>query len=168
MFETERLKFKVLDSKYKEDLERLFCENHLVMKSTLKGRVFTQEEFKTLINNHFINSKHDKVGLWCLTSHKDNKLIGVSGLLKCDYVNRVAYEFGFILNDKHWGKGLATEIGQFWLNMAKKDMHLTELLAMVSPDNKASRNVLEKLNMTCVDEVMTKERGSRLIYKKDL
>ena len=108
MFKTDRLRFKILHSKYEKDLEKLLCKNHLVMKTTLKGRVFTKEEFKKLIKEDFIKSKNDKIGFWCLTSTSEDEIIGISGLLKCDYLNNYNYEFGFILNENNWGKGLAT------------------------------------------------------------
>jgi len=165
MFQTDRLKLKILNSKYAKDLEELFCKNHLVMKTTLKGRVFTAEEFKKILKEDFIQSKNNKVGFWCLTSIEEDKLIGISGLLKCNYLNKDNYEFGFILNEDNWGSGFATELGKFWLKYAKEEMNLTELLATVSPENNPSKKVLEKLKMECIDEIITKERGRRLIFR---
>lgn len=168
MLETERLKFNTLQPKYKKDLEKLFCENHLVMGTTLKGRVFTKKEFEKSLKEDFILSKKDKVGFWCLTSNLEDKIIGISGLLKCDFLSKESYEFGFILDENNWGKGLATEIGKFWLTYAKNELNLTELIAVVSPGNIASRKVLEKLEMEYVDEFMSKERGKRLLLRKSL
>ncbi|WP_299781499.1 GNAT family protein [uncultured Formosa sp.] len=168
MFKTARLKFKILNSKDEKDLEQLFCKNHVVMSTVLKERVFTKEEFKKLLKEDFMQNKADTIGFLCLTSRLDDKIIGVSGLLKCCYLNTDNYEFGFILDENNWGKGLATEIGQFWLEYAKNIMNLTELIATVSPENKASRRVLEKLNMEYVSEFKSKERGARLIFRKYL
>jgi RimJ/RimL family protein N-acetyltransferase len=168
MLKTDRVKFKVLNSKYENDLEKLFCENHSVMKTTLKGRVFSKAEFKKSLKEDFIISKNDKVGFWCLTSSHEDKVIGISGILKSNYLNKESYEFGFILNENNWGKGLATEIGEFWLEYAKREMNLTELIATVSPENIASRKVLEKLGMEYVDKYVSQERGNRLILRKKI
>ena len=168
MLETDRLKFKILNSKYEKDLEKLFCKNQKVMKTVFKGRVFTNDEFKKLLSEDFIKSKNEKVGLWCITSNLNDKLIGITGLLKFNYLNKDNYEFGFILNENNWGKGFATEIGNFWLEYAKNEMNLFELIATVSPKNIASRKVLEKLNMKCVDEFISEERGTRLIFRKNI
>jgi ribosomal-protein-alanine N-acetyltransferase len=138
------------------------------MNTTLKGRVFTIQEFKETLKNDFIQFEHHHVGFWCLTSKTDNKIVGISGLLKCNYLNNDSYEFGFILNEYYWGKGLATEIGKFWLEYAKKEMDLSELIATVSPDNKASRHVLDKLNMEHIGYSSSKERGLRLVLRKAL
>lgn len=166
MLKTKRIKFEPLNSKYLKDLEKLFCENSLVMKSTFKGRVFTKNEFDELIKNDFINSEEDKFGFWCLISISDSKIIGVSGLHKFNYLNKEKYEFGFILNENYWGKGLATEIGNFWFEYAKNRIGLTELVATVSPKNLASRKVLEKLKMEILGKYTSKERGERLILRK--
>lgn len=168
MIQTDRLKFKILNSKYEKDLEKLFCKNNTVMKTTLKGRVFTKKEFNKTLKEDFIRSKNNQIGFWCLTSTIQDKIIGVSGILKCNYLNNESYEFGFILNEENWGKGLATEIGKFWLKYAKQEMNLTELVATVSPKNAASKKVLEKLKMKCVGKYNSKERGDRLIYRISL
>lgn len=165
MFETERIKFNLLSPKYLKDLEQLFCENHLVMKTVLKGRVFKKDEFNKLLKTDFIISKNDKIGFWCLTSKLNDKIIGISGLLKCNYLDNESYEYGFILNENNWGKGLATEIGKFWLEYAKNKMGLTELVATVNPKNIGSRKVLEKLNMEFAGKFTSKERGDRLVLK---
>lgn len=166
MLETERLKFKILNSKYEKDLEKLFCENHFVMKTVLKGRVFTKDEFKKTLREDFIKSETDKVGFWCITSCSDDKVIGITGLLKCNYLNKDTYEFGCILVENNWGKGFAKEIGKFWFDYAKNEMNLNELIATVSPENSASLKVLEKLNMEYVDEFTSQERGHRFVFRK--
>jgi len=168
MLETKRLKFEPLHSRYIKELKELFCGNSLVMKSTLKGRVFTKLEFQELIEKNFINLKNDKFGFRCLISKPENKLIGVSGLHKLKYQNKEYCEFGFILNHNYWGNGLATEIGDFWFDYAKNNMGLTELIATVSPTNMASRKVLEKLKMEYLGEFESTERGHRLVLIKRL
>lgn len=168
MLETERLRFRIFDSKYETELEELFCSNDLVMKTTLKGRVFTREEFKKVLKEDFIRSENDKTGFWCLTSKSEDKLIGISGLLKRNDLNEIYYEFGFILKENYWGKGLATEIGAFWIKYGKEKLHLAKLVATVSPENIASKKVLEKLNMKCVDRFMSRERGERLLFRIEL
>lgn len=168
MLETTRIRFVPLNTIYIKDLKILFCKNNLVMKSTFKGRVFTLEEFEELIKKDFIKSEEDKFGFWCVKSKFDNKIIGVSGLHKFNYLDKDYYEFGFILNENYWGKGLATEIGNFWFKYAKYELNLTELIATVSPLNIASRSVLEKLKMDPFGKYKSQERGDRLILRKYL
>ena len=166
--ETVRVKFEVVNESLIEALSELFCENEIVMEKTLKGRVFTDDEFAKLLDEEFCKSKSDISGFRCIISKLTDTVIGISGLLECDYLNTKGFEFGFILNNNQWGKGLATEIGQFWLEYAKAELGLTELLATVSPENLASKRVLEKLNMECIAKVNEPDRGERLIMRKKL
>ena len=120
------------------------------------------------MDNEFIKTKKDTFGFWCVISKTNNKLIGVSGLHKFNQLENENCEFGFILNQNFWGKGLATEIGNFWFDYAKTKMGLTELIATVSPTNVASRRVLEKLKMEQWKEYKSQERGTRLVLRKSL
>ncbi len=168
MLSTKRIKLEPLQAEHKEALQNLFCENHLVMQSTLKGRVFTTTEFEAFIQNEFVTSHNDKLGFRCLISKTDNQFIGVSGLHPFQYLNQATHEFGFILHQDYWGKGLATEIGDFWLKYAKSELHLNQIMATVSPNNLASKRVLEKLGMLAIHEYHSTERGLRLIFAKQL
>lgn len=166
MLETERLLFKPYSKSYFSDVERLFCKNERVMKSTLKGSVFTPEELNELIKNEFITSEEEHEGFLCLFLKDTHQFVGVSGLLSCHYLEEENYEFGFILYEKYWGKGLATEIGHFWIKFAKENLRCKQIVATVSPTNSASRKVMEKLSMELITQIQTKERGERLVFKR--
>lgn len=166
--ETDRVKFEIIKENYIQDLRELFCQNEAVMKTTLKGRVFTEGEVSKLLDEEFCKSEDDIFGFRCIILKSTHDMIGVTGLLSCEYLNTKGFEFGFILNHNEWGKGLATEIGQFWLDYAKTELNLTELFATVSPENLASKRVLEKLNMNCIAKVNDSTRGERLIMNKKL
>lgn len=168
MLQSQRIQFTPLSAIYKKPLEDLFCKNPLVMQNTLKGRVLTANELQKIIDEDFITATNETVGFWCLINKEDSAFIGISGLLKCNYLGKESYEFGFILNDNFWGKGIATEIGKFWINYAKNKLKLDEILATASPENHASRRVLEKLDLQMVRQFTSKERGARLLFSKKL
>jgi ribosomal-protein-alanine N-acetyltransferase len=165
MLQTDRLQFIPYNTTYRVALEKLCCKNQLVMKSTLKGRVFTKSEFETLIKEEFIQSEKDSYGFWCVISKADDSLVGISGIHPCHYVAHDSYEFGFILHNEYWGKGFATEIGNFWLQHAQNHLKLPELVATVHPSNAASRKVLEKLELDFVTTFTAPERGDRLLFR---
>ena len=76
MLQTERLQFKPYLPEYRLALEKLCCENELVMKSTLKGRTFTRVEFESLINEEFIRTTKDAFG-FCVLRIKQTDLLWV-------------------------------------------------------------------------------------------
>jgi len=168
MLKTENIRFEPLQTKYLKALEKLFCENTMVMRSTLKGRIFTKREFEVLLQKEFIHSKDDHFGFRCVVSRSDGILMGVSGLHEFNYLGKTYHEFGCILDQEYWGKGFATEIGNFWFAYAKKQLGLSALVATVSPSNKASKRVLEKLEMTPLGKLNSKERGPKLVVIKQI
>ena len=168
MLKTENIRFEPLQTRYLKALEKLFCENTTVMQSTLKGRVFTKKEFEVLLQKEFIHCKDDHLGFRCVVSRSDGKLMGVSGLHEYNYLGKTYHEFGCILDQEYWGKGFATEIGNFWFAYAKEQLGLSALVATVSPSNNASKRVLEKLEMTPLGKLNSKERGLKLIVIKQI
>ncbi|WP_158974956.1 GNAT family N-acetyltransferase [Cellulophaga sp. L1A9] len=168
MLQTDRLQFKPFHSNYEAALENLCCENELVMKTTLKSRVFTKAEFKALVKDEFIHSEKDSFGFWCVISREDGSLMGISGIHPCHYLERDSHEFGFILHHDYWGQGFATEIGNFWLQHARNQLKLPQLVATVHPNNTASKKVLQKLGLNLITTFTAPERGARCLFCKVL
>ncbi|WP_379953095.1 GNAT family N-acetyltransferase [Dokdonia sp. R78006] len=168
MLETIRLRFEPISPKHLEDAADMFCTNNRVMASTLKGSVFTRSEFDSLLHTDFINEQEPVFGFWCVILKESNRFIGVSGIHKINYQDKEYCEFGFILNDRHWGQGFATEIGHHWISYAAETLQLDNIIATVSPHNLASRRVLEKLDMKYMDQVTSVDRGERIILGKNL
>lgn len=55
-------------------------------------------------------------------------------------------EIYITLKSKYWGQGYATEALEILLKYIFNDMNLNEIVAVVKPDNIASRRVIEKLD----------------------
>ncbi len=165
MLETERLILAPLKYTYVDPLFQLCCKNKKAMEKTMYNRCLTLKEFIGFLDK-FIISRDDKFGFWVFLLKKNNTVIGFGGLLKCRYLNIEDYEIGFILDDKYWCKGFATEVGQFQINYAFHILNLHRVLATAHSDNLTSQNVLHKLGMIYNDTIKTKTRGTRLLYKK--
>ena len=56
-------------------------------------------------------------------------------------------EIGFALRPDHWGRGLATEAARFALAQARSRLGLRTLIGIATPENRASRRVLEKIGL---------------------
>jgi ribosomal-protein-alanine N-acetyltransferase len=57
------------------------------------------------------------------------------------------FEIGWMLHDRHRGRGLATEIGRAALDMAFTEFQLDHAVAFTEPENARSRAVMERLGM---------------------
>ncbi|MDN3595994.1 GNAT family N-acetyltransferase [Zunongwangia endophytica] len=166
--ETERLKIVSFKPELFVPLYQLFCENQTVMQSAFKGRVLSQKEFLDVLANDFILDENAQIGFVCILDKTTGNFIGFTGLIPCNFLgDEDDLEFGFVLHQNHWGKGFATEIGQFWIDFAENELQLDRILAAASPDNHASIKAIKKLGLTEVKEISTEDRGSRLVFSKE-
>ncbi|WBL25756.1 GNAT family N-acetyltransferase [Zunongwangia sp. HGR-M22] len=166
--ETNRLKIVSFQAELFMPLYQLFCENETVMKSAFKGRTLSKKEFLDVLSNNFILNDEDQIGFVCVLDKTTENFIGFTGLIPCNFLgDEDDLEFGFVLHQDYWGKGFATEIGQFWIDFTKNELQLNRILAAASPDNHASINAIKKLGLTEVKEISTENRGSRLVFSKE-
>jgi RimJ/RimL family protein N-acetyltransferase len=74
-------------------------------------------------------------------------IVGYSGVAWFDFEAQRRLEFGYRLVPEARGRGYATEAGRAVLTLAAASFR-GELLAMIDPMNRPSRNVAEKLGFT--------------------
>jgi [ribosomal protein S5]-alanine N-acetyltransferase len=75
-------------------------------------------------------------------------------------------ELGYTLERSAWGRGYATELGRALIEHAFTELGAPRVVALVEPENQASRRVLEKLGMTVREERMAYGRP-HLLYALD-
>ena len=85
----------------------LFCDNNKVMQWALHNRSLRLNEFENLLKKQFVLEEKAIYGFYCIQSISNQKIIGVTGLFKCNYIDKKDIEFGFILAEPAWGKGYA-------------------------------------------------------------
>jgi len=79
------------------------------------------------------------------------EIIGWAGLQYLPELNET--EVGFLLDRPFWGKGYATEAALASLRFGFDGYHLDHIIALVHPENIASRRVIEKCGMLYVDHL---------------
>jgi RimJ/RimL family protein N-acetyltransferase len=85
-------------------------------------------------------------GLWSFFI--GDELVARGGLMPADIDGEPGVEVAWGVHPDHWGKGLATELGAASLEVAWRDLRLSEVVAFTLPHNGPSRRVMEKLGMT--------------------
>jgi RimJ/RimL family protein N-acetyltransferase len=111
------------------------------------GRGLTREETETYLDRQLNHWADHGFGVWAAERKDDRRLIGYLGLALPTWLPKVmpAVEVGWRLHPDHWGRGLATEGGRASLRYGFDVLHLDRIIAIVMPENLASRRVMAKL-----------------------
>ncbi|MBU6140869.1 MAG: GNAT family N-acetyltransferase [Proteobacteria bacterium] len=98
-------------------------------------------------NQSFVENGFGKFAIELKETHE---FIGFVGLAIPQFEAHFtpAIEIGWRLASQHFGKGYATEGAREVLRFAFEELHLKEVVSFTVPENKASRNVMEKIGMT--------------------
>ncbi|AXX92032.1 acetyltransferase [Malaciobacter molluscorum LMG 25693] len=134
-----------------------------VVKYTFGNENFSYEQTKNFINNN-CNFK-DKIGLSIIEKKDTNEIIGLGGVLQCEYLDEIDYEIGFILAKRFWKKGFAKEIGQAQIDFIKDKLKAKKALALVDTNNTASIKTIKSLGFNYLKSVKTTDsRKQRDVY----
>jgi ribosomal-protein-alanine N-acetyltransferase len=91
-------------------------------------------------------------GNWGVLPDGENEIIGWAGLQFLPELDET--EVGFLLDRPFWGKGYATTAALASLCFGFEHFNLEHIIALVHPDNLASRRVIEKCGMIYVDTLL--------------
>ena len=90
-------------------------------------------------------------GHWGLVPSGENQIIGWAGLQFLPELNET--EVGYLLDKSYWGKGFATEAARASIEFGFENCRLDHVIALVAPENLASRRVVEKCNLTYTETI---------------
>lgn len=135
-----------------------------VVKYTFGKEMFTKEQSLEFIKNNCNLNK--AFGLSTLIEKETDEIIGLAGVVECEYLEQKDYEFGFILAKKAWGKGYATEIGQAQIDFIKNILKAPRVLALAAKENEGSTHAIKKLGLEFVKDIHIPKRGAREVYLK--
>ena len=85
-------------------------------------------------------------GCWAIVERTSNRVIGAALLVPFPGTNE--HEIGYHLAHDAWGHGFATEVAVGLVRYGFSMLGLGRIIAVTSPDNLASRRVLEKAGLT--------------------
>jgi ribosomal-protein-alanine N-acetyltransferase len=94
---------------------------------------------------------HDRgFGWWGVEYQGRPQLLGWAGLAYLPATGEV--EVAYLLTKAAWGQGIATEAARACVAYGFERIGLRQIIALVHPENAASRRVILKLGMAFVDE----------------
>jgi len=90
-------------------------------------------------------------GNWGILPDGEKQIAGWAGLQFLPDLDET--EVGYLLDKPFWGRGFATEAAGASLGFGFEQCNLEHIIALVHPENLASRRVIEKCGMTYVDTI---------------
>jgi [ribosomal protein S5]-alanine N-acetyltransferase len=95
---------------------------------------------------------------WVVLDKEACAVIGFGGLYEDPFDPGWGVELAYSFAPAAWGRGYATELAQFCLELAERDGRWPEICAFARPGNTASRRVLEKVGFATVRYIPEMER----------
>ena len=157
--ETRRL---VLREMRRDDVESL----HLLFSDPLLMRFwppFERSETEQWVEEELRRYAQDGFGLWAVVLKGSDEAIGDCGMIRQEIEGAIETGIGWHLRRDQWGQGLATEAALASRDYAFDRLGAERLVALIHPENIASRRVAEKIGMTLLKQFQH-WRGLRLFY----
>ncbi len=125
------------------------------------------------LDRHAANIRFDHMMAFCrevtfgkqaIIETSTGSLVGYVGVDEFEFGGESRFEFGYRLVQASRGLGYATEAASAMLEVARH-VWRGELLALISPDNGASRNVLVKTGFEFVEPIMISGDSVELYHR---
>ncbi|MEI5908066.1 GNAT family N-acetyltransferase [Bacillus spongiae] len=94
------------------------------------------------------------LGLMVLEEKENNNPIGHAGLVPQTVDGAEELEIGYWISRKYWGKGYATEAAKSLMDYGYSNLGKRKFIALIQPDNEASKKVANKLEMKLEKKVI--------------
>jgi len=145
--ETERLKFRLLNSEDFDDCIELFKDNEVCRFLGLDKIESPNERCKLWFEITFERYKNDLGGLTVLLDKKTNKIVGQSGLLVREIEGKQEIEISYSILPEYRKKGYATESTEKCKNFAFENKFSESLISIIHTENINSENIAKKNGM---------------------
>ena len=142
VIETARLRLRTFRPEDLDDLAALFADPDM-MKYVADGKPAGREETRTALDSIIQHWRRHGFGRWAVEDKATREFVGFGGLRSLFGMPEVVYHFA----TRHWGKGLATELGRASLRYGFETHRFPRIVAVANPKNAASIHVMEKLGM---------------------
>lgn len=161
--ETTRLRLRPLREDDAEELSRIFSDPGVVQYSG--GRSPTLEQVREGIRQHISEHYRDHgYGLLAAELRDTGEIVGRIGFLETEIDSTGDAELHYHLAPTAWGNGLATEAARAVLEWGFEQGRLGRVVAVIHPENLASRRVAEKCGLTFWKEIELRDSGRFTVY----
>jgi ribosomal-protein-alanine N-acetyltransferase len=117
-------------------------------------------EVQNALDNAMSHQKKHGFGIGMVFEKNTGLFIGWAGLIYLAYDDTQSeIEVGYMLHKAFWNKGYATELAKAIIKWGFENLPVDKLVAVIIPDNKGSRRVLEKSGMHYIGESVYRNKN---------
>lgn len=165
---TERLLIRAFELSDAKDILKVYSSPEL--QKYIDGKALSiMEDAENLIKRYQGPHPFDnKLGVYAVVERSSNKVIGTALIVPLrdsegNFLDEV--EVGYHINKEYWNRGYATEVSKGLIKYGFDEVGLSEIFALVLPENASSIRVLEKSGMYCEGETSEYYGEELLKYK---
>jgi RimJ/RimL family protein N-acetyltransferase len=147
---TARLVVRESTSEDVPELARAYADPEVIWWSP---EPFSLEDARSWVASALRGYADDGLGLYAVEERSGGRLIGDTGLVARVLEGTPMVEIGWHLEREVWGRGYATEEARA-VRAHAAAIGLTEMCALIVPENERSRRVAQKLGMTVDRQVV--------------
>lgn len=154
LIETQRLLIKPPTQEDFADLLALRTDPD-VMKYIGDGSLQSEEKVKTVLTQLIEYYKKYGTTFFCAFEKSSGNFIGQVGLFQLAFDEKqTELEVAYRLHKKYWGFGYATELTRAIISWGFNHLSVDHFVAVIKPNNNASRRVLEKSGMYYLEKTI--------------
>lgn len=142
---------------------RVLDTNPAVQK-TLFGRTYALDESQERLRKFIAHWSEHGFGEWLFRTDS-GEFVGTCGLFRDVVEGNDVVALGYVLDERFWGQGYATEMARSALAVGFGELGLREVYAVIDPANAASRRVLEKTGFTYLRDFLYRDDWPSALFR---
>lgn len=128
-----------------DTLAAIWADTEVTRFLPSRGLPIPRAEVEKSLTSFINHWKLREYGIWAIEKDTSFEMAGYCGLRYLNELDEVEILYG--LAKPYWGKGIATEAAKVSISYGFNVAALDKIIAMVLPENQASRRVIEKAGL---------------------
>ncbi len=161
ILETERLYLREMNQSDFEDLAEIL-QNSRVMYAYEHD--FSDNDVQEWLDRQITRYKKYGFGLWAVILKNKDEMIGQAGLTMQSYKGTEVLEIGYLLKERFWHYGYASEAANGCKKYAFEQLNRDKVYSIIKSDNYASMKVAKSMGMKKEDEFVTQYYNGDMLH----
>ena len=161
ILETERLYLREMNQSDFEYLAEIL-QNPRVMYAYEHD--FSDNDVQEWLDRQITRYKKYGFGLWAVILKNTDEMIGQAGLTMQPYKDTEVLEIGYLLKERFWHYGYASEAANGCKKYAFEQLNRDKVYSIIKSDNYASMKVAKSMGMKKEDEFVTQYYNGDMLH----